>query len=520
MPASRAAFLLLLVAACSSTSNDTPDAAVAADGGTDAGTEASASFPILPYPPGPHGAATGDVVADFHVQGYALSRSQRDSTRLALRDIRLAEVRSDPACTCLLILWNGAGNRCQPCTEADGTLAAAVANDPSLCAIEILQASFDTIDKERKLDDLQPPTRADLDAWVQAGRQPFPVGLVTNAARESLVGHALVGIPNFFVVRPSDMKIAGFIFGRGAAAIQDAKSMCASPRAGPETLATNIAPRALALDATHAFLTDATKGILRVPVAGGATTVLATAVSPHALAIGASNVFFTEHDAAPFNIARIPKTGGTSNVVVTSVAEPRTIATDDTYVYFARADGVLGRVPASGGPEALIASGEGDPELAGVDDVSLYWVAHTTNELVRAPKAGGARVVMRAASANPARPLALGPADVYLYVAQPDYDSLYSISKATNAEVEITRLVPYYGAAFDPVARRFDFLQGSRGDAVVFSVDGTPPTPNELREGTVLMAGQRSVGSIASNGNGFVYWTTKADGGALKRVQR
>src|SRR5688572_9884749 len=140
MPGARVALSLLIVGACSSTTNDAPDAAIASDAG-DAGTEASTPFPILPYPPGPYGAATGDIVSDFHVQGYALSREVRDATHLALRDIRLGEVRSDPACTCLLIQWNGAGNRCQPCSEADGTLAAAVASDRSLCAIEILQAS-------------------------------------------------------------------------------------------------------------------------------------------------------------------------------------------------------------------------------------------------------------------------------------------------------------------------------------------------------------------------------------------
>src|SRR6185295_9995196 len=62
-----------------------------------------------PYPKGYYGGSVGDVMPNFTVKGYALSREHRDSTDLPLVDISLGRVRAEATgCSCMVVVWNSA----------------------------------------------------------------------------------------------------------------------------------------------------------------------------------------------------------------------------------------------------------------------------------------------------------------------------------------------------------------------------------------------------------------------------
>jgi hypothetical protein len=91
----------LLFVACSGSDDPTtsPPPAVVDAGAADVAPDSpEPPREILPYPPGPYGPSVGDVMADFRVQGYGFSRTQRDSSDLPFRDVTVAEIRSDPSC--------------------------------------------------------------------------------------------------------------------------------------------------------------------------------------------------------------------------------------------------------------------------------------------------------------------------------------------------------------------------------------------------------------------------------------
>ncbi|HEY8073239.1 MAG TPA: hypothetical protein VIF62_04000, partial [Labilithrix sp.] len=208
--------LLALLVACGSTADDGAPSPVAKTPGPAPQPDAPPapappppSFPILPYPSGPYGSSIGDTMADFTVQGYAMSRTERDPRELPFRDIALSEVRSDPACSCVVVVWGAAGVACHPSIQEDETLSQLVAADPSLCVIESIFANGDE-PPPSPFQTAAYPTRADLDSYTLGQRESYPVGLATESTFRALDGWTLAAHPLNFAVRPSDMKVLGF----------------------------------------------------------------------------------------------------------------------------------------------------------------------------------------------------------------------------------------------------------------------------------------------------------------------
>jgi hypothetical protein len=178
----------LLAAGCSTSGLGVDDAAVAPD--LTVGNS---------YPAGPYGAMKGDTLADITGQGYALSPSQTDSTQLTLMQLKLSDLRNNPACKCVLVELN---ETCGPCSNGEAGMVAGVNAFPSLCVFELFYP-FGQFDAD--LGVAEAATKADLDTWTQSNHENFPVIMGTPD------NFILLGRPSAFpwyvTVNPSTMKV-------------------------------------------------------------------------------------------------------------------------------------------------------------------------------------------------------------------------------------------------------------------------------------------------------------------------
>ena len=178
--------------------------------GNDAG-EGDDAAPVDPnaYPPGPYGDVEGFTLNDFQADGYRLTPSQTDSTKVPWSTgIDVIEYHRNAACKCLLITIGATW--CGGCQVEQPELTREVMADPSFCVLGILQ------------DGLQggqeaPATRQDVDAWTQMFHQDFTVMQGNQETMyKVLVGNGTgnsLPLPFSLIVRPDTMKIVGHIGG-------------------------------------------------------------------------------------------------------------------------------------------------------------------------------------------------------------------------------------------------------------------------------------------------------------------
>ncbi len=387
-------FLALVVACGSDPMTDPP----AADAGeiVEAGPDAAIKTPPLPYPPGPYGIAFGEVMPDVKVQGYRMSSTERDSRKLPFEDIALSEVRSNPACKCMLVLWTSAGRGCPPCVEIAKTLATISAKNSAVCPFEILAFNFDAVPDELISLSDQPATRADLDAATLEGRQPFPVGIITGSVAATGL-RAIPFVPGMLVMNANDMRIKDVLQGSGSIESRIRQACEGEPAAHVETLASAaVTPRVLALGTNRAFLATEEHGILALET-DGATKKLSSVVPDLAggtkvssLTTDPSFLYWTTA-SAPYEIARVPLAGGARQVLSTGASAYTSIALDTAEIWFTRSDGTIGTIPRSGGPESSFATGENNPRSILVDDTNVYFIAD--DSLIVRAKSSGTRTV-------------------------------------------------------------------------------------------------------------------------------
>lgn len=531
------ALTMRALSGCSSSDPAAAPDASAPDATTDV-ADAEVVFPTLPYPAGPYGGAIGDVFPNVSIQGYALSRTQRDSSKLPFRDVTMAEVRSDPACTCLVVLVNAAGERCGPCSEAAATLAALVASDASFCAMELVEYTYDTFAEG---EPNQPPTRTDLDLHTRSARQPFPVGLASESQLRRFGGHLYPNVPNHLIVRPSDMRVVGFQSGTGGYSAQTFRGACRNPEPGPELVAQASSPRRILLDDTHLYATDAELGVFRVPLEGGARQTLATPTrAPDALALAfddTSVVWGTRGDdkgsgSGLYEIGRSNKDGTAKAVLATSTSRFLSVGADAVNVYFTRDDGVIGKVPLDGssGPTTIL-SGEGRPIALRVSATDLYWIGGAGDpQIVTVPKEGSAarQVLAEAKDFDTGQPedLALTGSDVYVRTFGPNGGFVYAVAK-TGGSVERSVEIPPSAFAIDFTSTGgpqfgIAFTDPRFGDACI----GTAPVKrktNDLNTFTMSMPSQHDIVSVALQRN-ILYWAsdprTTPKSGRIQRAGR
>jgi hypothetical protein len=414
----RVLLVLLVVAAlvaCGSSrvaspSDDTSDAGSDASA-NDAASELDANRPTLPYPAGPYGGAIGDTLPDFTVLGYAMSPTQRDSTKLPFGPISLSQVRSARDCACMVILFNAAGYGCSWCGIEEETLGASVVEDPSMCVFEVLGFNFDTSGGTVP----QPTTRADLDQRTQTAQQPFPVGIATDSARAALSATAFTAVPENLVVRASDMKLVGFIDGVGSKIPDQAHALCATPHPSIETIATGLDARHIAVDTSSLYIADATHGFLVQDLTKSPLTppVVVDPRAADALDADGAAVYYAAANAdGTFAIVRYTKADGTRTDLVTTQSrflalfvDKGTSATAQSSIFFARADGVVGSMPKTGGAVTTLATGETLAPAIAAGPSYAFFISTATNEVVRVSRTTMTREVI----VKPSWPMTASP---------------------------------------------------------------------------------------------------------------
>jgi len=141
---------------------------------------------------------------------------------------------------------------------------------------------------------------------------------------------------------------------------------------------------ALALDASNLYWrVDVPGGItaklMKMPLdASSEPITLTTSSSMGAIALDASNVYWTMPAgtvAGAGALAKMPLAGGTSPTSLASgLSEPSNLALDGTHIYFAsRQDGTVMKLPLAGGTPTILASKQRLPSAVAVDGTSVYW---------------------------------------------------------------------------------------------------------------------------------------------------
>jgi hypothetical protein len=184
-------------------------------------------------------------------------------------------------------------------------------------------------------------------------------------------------------------------------------TIVAVPRSGgpPRTIARlegpiwgmALADGALWLTTTRLTDTHARGAVERIPVAGGAPTVVAEGLArPRAIASDGRWVFVVDVDASEPGllhrsaIVRLPAAGGPPVIVGRCEGEVTGVLLDDANVYWAnRFDGTIVAAPKAGGDPRSLATERGLPEQLVESGGDLYWVERRSETVWSMPKAGG-----------------------------------------------------------------------------------------------------------------------------------
>jgi len=163
----------------------------------------------------------------------------------------------------------------------------------------------------------------------------------------------------------------------------------------------------------------ATGDLMSTPISGGASTILATQVDPYGLWIDGSNIYYTANMLG--EVRKVPKGGGASTLLATGVNWPATIVGDATTLYFAEfAGGNIGsirRLPKAGGNAEVIAANQAGPTDLLLDGTVLYWANlgsdnQADGEIMKLDLNGGVPVVVACGQDHPTA-LAVDATHVY-----------------------------------------------------------------------------------------------------------
>lgn len=140
----------------------------------------------------------------------------------------------------------------------------------------------------------------------------------------------------------------------------------------------------LAVDATHVYWAEdgcfscstSTGRILKAPLAGGAPVVIASGQPhPNFVAVDDGNVYWS--NLCSGTIVKAPKAGDAPPTTLASgQAAPQGIAAHDGFVYWTNsnsANPAVMRVPACGGAPATLFAGGANPQTLVTDGTSLFW---------------------------------------------------------------------------------------------------------------------------------------------------
>ncbi len=138
-------------------------------------------------------------------------------------------------------------------------------------------------------------------------------------------------------------------------------------------------PKGLEIDDTHVYWANAAgKSVVRAPKAGGDVEVLAEQLKgPQGVRLDATHVYWTESGGG--KVARLAKddAGGIPETVVSGQGKPWRLWIDETHVYFTNYEplGTVVRVPKDGGTIEILAQDLNSPRDIVGDDTHVYFTA-------------------------------------------------------------------------------------------------------------------------------------------------
>jgi hypothetical protein len=171
---------------------------------------------------------------------------------------------------------------------------------------------------------------------------------------------------------------------------------------------------AIAVDATDVYWTNDSGTIMKVPLAGGATTTVASGQnSPRGIAVDATSVYWTTYIGG--TVMKAPRGGGAPTTLASGQSFPLTMAVDATSVYWVNwtNPGTVMKIPLGGGAPKTLASGQNRPDGIAVDATSVYWTNDANpGTVMKAPLGGGASTML-ASGQNFPQAMAVDATSVY-----------------------------------------------------------------------------------------------------------
>lgn len=175
-------------------------------------------------------------------------------------------------------------------------------------------------------------------------------------------------------------------------------------------------PKSLALYSSNAYWIQ-DRSVMRAPKSGGATTIIADEASaPEQVKVDASGVYWVVYGSNELRFAA--HTGGTPSTLNAEYVGPKSLALRGEAVFVTEEgsdkgflNGVVSKVPKTGGTKQVIASTQLYPEGIDTDSTDVYWANFNGGAVVRVQQSGGATPVRVADAPSPT------------VVASPDADS-------------------------------------------------------------------------------------------------
>lgn len=274
-----------------------------------------------------------------------------------------------------------------------------------------------------------------------------------------------------------------------------------------------LRPNSIAVDSTHVYWSnsgtypDANGSIMKAPKDGGAATPLVSGLfGASAIAIDSTSVFCIVYNEN--EIIKVPKAGGSTTVVGTG-GYSGDIAVNASYFYWDRFDGssAIMRHPVaqSGSPFALTSGQE--ISLIEIDSTNIYWVDYTAGTINKMPIGGGSAAAIASGQYYPSA-LAIDTANAYWKT----YDGLIVKGKIAGGRMPTVlasaqeSLQARDSMAVDGArvywADAGDFMQ-SNGRIMAIDVDGGQPIE--------IAGGQDKPMGLAVDAT-HVYWVNWDDG--------
>jgi hypothetical protein len=210
----------------------------------------------------------------------------------------------------------------------------------------------------------------------------------------------------------------------------------------PSVLAQSGSPTNVAIEGTTAFWCDS-DGLHTTPTRGGPSTLLLGTCGP--FVVDTDDVYCLVPNTTNLQTAlvKLPLAGGATTTLASSLPPPSNIVMDATDVYVASQGGWIGVVSKTGGSMSTFVTSAG-ARIAGIDDANLYWasaggVHGSPTATINATSKSSAQTTQLASFDGYTRAFALDAANLYFTTYDPS-TLVEALSKMSKTGGPITTL--------------------------------------------------------------------------------